>query len=60
MINNRLYSIKDTYETFGISEPMMRKLILNKQIEYVKIGTKNFIKESTILDYINSRTIGVK
>ena len=60
MNNNKLYSIKETYETFGITEPMMRKLILNKEIEYVKVGTKNFIKESTILDYINSRTVKAK
>lgn len=60
MNNNKLYSIKDTYETFGITESMMRKLILNKQIEYVKVGAKNFIKESTILAYINSRTVKAK
>lgn len=54
---DKLYSIKQSSEITGISIPMLKKLIFNKQITVVKIGWKNFIKESTLQEYIDKNTV---
>ena len=52
----KLYSLKGIYETYGISVPMLKKLISNKQITVTKVGNKNFILDDTIHEYINKNT----
>ena len=54
---DKLYSIREAHSISGISIPMFKKLIQHKQISYVKVGNKNFIKESTLEEYINNRTV---
>jgi len=52
----KLYSLKGIYETYGISVPMLKKLIYNKQIAVTKVGNKNFIMDDTIEEYITKNT----
>lgn len=58
-MNNKykLYSIKEVSENFGIKEAMLRKLVLNNKINYVKVGSKIHFTEETIINYINDRTV---
>ena len=53
----RLNSLRGTSEKYGISLPMLKKLVFNKEITVVKIGAKNFIKEEDIEAYIDERTV---
>ena len=53
----KLNSLKDTSSKYGISLSMLKKLVFNKDIDVVKIGTKNFIKEADIEAYIENRTV---
>ena len=57
--NNKLRSIKEQSERSGISESMLKKLILNREIQRVKIGYKNFISDNVIDSYIDNNTIKV-
>ena len=52
----KLYSLKGIHETYGISVPMLKKLIYNKQIAVTKVGNKNFIMDDTIEEYITKNT----
>ncbi len=52
----KLYSLKGINETYGITISMLKKLISTNQITVVKIGNKNFIKESDLEDYIERNT----
>ncbi len=52
----KLYSLKGINETYGITISMLKKLISTDKITVVKIGNKNFIKESDIEDYIERNT----
>ena len=52
-----MHSIKGIHENYGISISMLKKLITNKTITVVKIGTKNFIKEEDIENYIDMNTV---
>lgn len=52
-----LYSLKEIHTRFGISVPMLKKLILHNKITVVKIGVKNFIRESIIEQYITNNTV---
>jgi hypothetical protein len=40
-----------------IQSDMCRKLIYNRKIEVVKLGTKNFIARAEVIRYLKSRTI---
>ena len=51
-----MYSLKDINNKYGISIPMLKKMVANRMITVVKIGTKNFIKESDIEQYIEANT----
>ena len=52
-----MHSIKGINEKYGISIPMLKKLVSNKMVTVVKVGTKNFIKESDIEKYIEDNTV---
>lgn len=52
-----LYPFVEVAETFHCSLAMIRKLHANREIEVVKIGNKNFIKESEIKRFIDENTI---
>ena len=56
----KLHSLKGIYEIYGISVPMLKKLVYAKQIEVVKVGSKNFIDEDTIEQYIKDNTVKAK
>ena len=53
----KLHSLKDIATRYGISIPMLKKLISQNKITRVKVGAKNFISEEAIEDYINTNTI---
>ena len=52
----KMYSLKDINNKYGISIPMLKKMVANRMITVVKIGTKNFIKEADIEQYIEANT----
>lgn len=52
-----LFSIKDAHNLGIIKSDMMKKLILNRQISVVKIGSKNFIARDTLIAYLTAHTI---
>ena len=52
----KLYSLKGINANYGITISMLKKLIVQGNLTVVKIGTKNFIKESDIEDYIDKNT----
>jgi len=56
-LDYKLYNLSEAQETFGISQSMLKKLILNKEITCVKIGVKNHLKHCDLITYIDSRTV---
>lgn len=55
--NGVLFSIKDIDDMGLIKSDMLRKLIYNRAITVVKLGSKNFIARITLIDYLNKNTI---
>lgn len=53
----KMYSLKEASDLTGISIAMFKKLLRNYKLEYVKVGAKNFIKESVLLKYVNDNTV---
>jgi len=52
-----LLSIKDL-DFYGIlKSDMCKKLILQKKLEIVKIGSKNFISRSEVIRYLEAHTV---
>ena len=52
-----LFSIKEIDNMRLIKEDMLRKLIYNRGITVVKIGSKNFIARDTLIAYLEANTI---
>lgn len=52
-----LFSIKEIAELGIIKSDMCKKLIYNREIESVKLGTKNFITRTELIRYLKSRTV---
>lgn len=52
-----LFSIKEIAELGIIKSDMCKKLIYNRKIESVKLGTKNFITRTELIRYLKSRTV---
>ncbi len=52
-----LFSIKEIAELDIIKSDMCKKLIYNRKIESVKLGTKNFITRTELIRYLKSRTV---
>lgn len=52
-----MYSLRGVNDKYGISIPMLKKLVANEEITVVKVGNKNFIKEEDIHQYIDERTV---
>ncbi len=52
-----LLSIKDIDNLGIIKSAMCKKLIYKREIEVVKIGTKNFISHYELIRYLKERTI---
>ena len=52
-----LFSIKEIAELGIIKSDMCKKLIYNRKIESVKLGTKNFITRTELIKYLKSRTV---
>lgn len=52
-----LFNLREI-ESFGIIKiDMMKKLVLKKQIEFIKIGRKIHIARSELIRYLESRTV---
>lgn len=52
-----LFSIKDIEDMNLIKSDMLKKLIYNREIEVVKIGTKNFISRQVLILLLESNTL---
>lgn len=52
-----LFSIKEINDLGIIKSDMCKKLIYKKEIEVVKIGKKNFISRSEIIEYLEFNTL---
>ena len=52
-----LMSIKDIDEMKIIKSDMLKKLIYRREIEVVKIGSKNFISRTALISYLEAHTI---
>ncbi|MCW8895003.1 DNA-binding protein [Sulfurimonas sp.] len=52
-----LFSIKDINNMGIIKSDMLRKLIYNRAITVVKIGSKNFIARDTLISYLEANTV---
>ena len=52
-----LFSIMEIDEMGLIKSDMLKKLIYNREIEVVKIGTKNFISRSVLISYLEKNTL---
>ncbi|MCI7022763.1 MAG: DNA-binding protein [Campylobacter sp.] len=52
-----LFSIKEIDDTGLIKSDMLKKLIYNREIEVVKVGTKNFISRSVLILFLKKNTL---
>ena len=52
-----LFSIKEIDEMKLIKSDMLKKLIYNREIEVVKIGTKNFISRQVLILFLEKNTL---
>ena len=55
MNGERYYTVADAEEFLGISEPTVRRHILNGRIEAQKIGRSYLINEADLKNYIDRR-----
>ena len=52
-----LFSIKEI-DDMGLSKSdLLKKLIYNREIEVVKVGTKNFISRSVLILFLKKNTL---
>lgn len=52
-----LFSIKQINDMNLIKSDMLKKLIYNGAIEYTKLGNKNHISRTALIDYLQKNTI---
>ena len=52
-----LFSIKQINDMNLIKSDMLKKLIYQRAIEVVKIGTKNFISRTALIAFLEANTI---
>lgn len=52
-----LFSIKEIDDLGIIKSATCKKLLYRREIEAIKIGSKNFFSRTTIIRYLQSRTI---
>ena len=52
-----LFSIKEIDDMGLIKSDMLKKLIYNREIEVVKVGTKNFISRSVLIFFLKKNTL---
>ena len=52
-----LFSIKEIDDMGLIKTNMLKKLIYNREIEVVKVGTKNFISRSVLILFLKKNTL---
>ena len=52
-----LFSIKEIDDMGLIKSDMLKKLIYNREIEVVKVGTKNFISRSVLILFLKNNTL---
>jgi len=52
-----LFSIKQIDDMNLIKSDMLKKLIYQRAIEIVKIGSKNFISRTALISYLEANTI---
>ena len=52
-----LFSIKQINDMNLIRSDMLKKLIYNRAIEVVKIGSKNFISRTALISFLEENTI---
>jgi hypothetical protein len=55
--NKVLFSIKEIADLGIIKSDMCKKLIYNREIEIVKLGSKNFVSKAELIRYLQTNTI---
>ncbi|MFJ1564534.1 excisionase family DNA-binding protein [Streptomyces erythrochromogenes] len=56
-MNERYLSVVQVAELLGTTVRFPRRLVAERRIRYVKVGTHVRIPESAVQDYINANTI---
>lgn len=54
-----LFNLKEVEQMKIIKVDMAKKLILNRELEVVKIGSKLHLSRQVLIDYLNKNTISV-
>lgn len=57
--NQVLFSIREIHDLGIIKSDMCKKLLYNREIEVVKIGSKNHISRLELINYLERNTIPV-
>lgn len=52
-----LFSIKEIADLGIIKSDMCKKLIYNREIEIIKLGSKNFVSRTELIRYLQANTI---
>jgi len=52
-----LMSIKEIHDMKIIKSDMLKKLIYRREIEVVKIGSKNFVSRTALIAYLEANTV---
>ena len=52
-----LFSIKEIADLGIIKSDMCKKLIYNRKIEIIKLGSKNFVSRTELIRYLQANTI---
>lgn len=55
-----LFSIRQIDDMSLIKSDMLKKLIYNREIEVLKIGSKNFISRTSLIAYLEANTIPIQ
>lgn len=55
-----LFSLKQINDMGLIKTSMLRKMLMNRTLEVIKVGKKNFISRTALISYLESQTIAAE
>lgn len=56
----RLYTIAEVAEILGLSQKQIRNYVSHGSLPHIRIGRSIRIKESTVVEFVDSRKVGSK